>query len=151
MLRHVSSPTTHNFKFSGDHLPLLLGNNIATFLDTKADGFNVSAVSQLKQFEVKPHIFMGCFFFSPLPRPLRSANKLKRTRFLSLLGPGETGSKGKWKTKAIHEVSRLKTGKEFGIQWQDKSRSAAPSSTSFYKSTNSKDSRRSLIKFKPNG
>lgn len=115
MLRHVSSPTTHNFKFSGDYLPLLLGNNITTFLNTKADGFNVSAVSQLKQFEVKSHIFMG-FFFSPLPRPLRSANKLKRTRFLSLLGPGETGSKGKWKTKAIHEVSRLKTGKEFGIQ-----------------------------------
>lgn len=49
-------------QFLEDYLSLLLGNNIARFLIIEADSFTVSAISQLTQFEAKPHIFSFVLF-----------------------------------------------------------------------------------------
>lgn len=122
MLTAISSPTTHSFYFNilKDYLSLLLVSNIATFLIIKADSFSVSAVCQLQLFEANTHIFTG---FSP---PSQTSKLSKwggpcTALELGMLGPGEAGSKGKWKGDAIHEGKGLKTEKQLWIQWQDTS------------------------------
>lgn len=102
----------------------------------------------------KTHIFCVFGFFPPSST---SKGNLALLCFFALLwsigvlGPGEAGRTGKWKGEAIHEGTKLKIEKQLWIQWQDTCLLLASplSETHIYKSTNSRDSSRTLIKSKP--